>query len=119
MDRAQALKLVEDSFARGSKTPCTWEKDREAYIAKEQDKLRARLIDPFSVFVRADDWAQKCCGREPGPYAMYAIAHQDGQWLFYSRSLNEFFLGYGKLGDPEGFSMLGHSSDDALVEWLG
>lgn len=50
---------------------------------------------------------------------MYAIAHQDGQWLFYSRSLNEFFLGYGKLGDPEGFSMLGHSSDDALVEWLG
>ncbi|MFT4255593.1 MAG: hypothetical protein QM599_01295 [Pseudoxanthomonas sp.] len=50
---------------------------------------------------------------------MYAIAHLDGQWLFYSTSLSQFFLGYGKLGDAEGFSMLGHSSSDALAEWLG
>ncbi|MFO1474583.1 MAG: hypothetical protein U1F20_08755 [Lysobacterales bacterium] len=119
MDRAEALKLVEESFARGSNTPCTWAEDRDAYIAAEQDKLRARLIDPFPALIRADEWAQKVCKREPGPHAMWAIAHQDGQWLFYSTSLRQFFLVYGNLDDPNGLAMLGHSSDDALVEWLG
>lgn len=119
MDRARALKLVEESFARGSHTPCSWAPDPDAYIAEEQSKLLSRLIDPFPVLVRADEWAQKHCRRTPGPHAMYAIAHLDGQWLFYSTSLSEFFLGYGMLGDTEGFSMLGHSSGDALAEWLG
>ena len=119
MDRSAATQIIEESFARTCATPSMGAPDREAYLAEQRDALRQCLIEPFSVLVRADDWAQKVCGREPGPHAMYALAHRDGQWLFYSTKLREFFLGYGKIGDSEGFTMLGHSSDDALAEWLG
>ncbi|MGY3265479.1 hypothetical protein [Lysobacter sp. HA35] len=119
MDRSQALQLLEESFARGSNTPCSWASDRNAYIAEQQDKLRACVVDPFLTLVATGEWAQKHCSRSAEPYPLYTIAKLGSQWLFYSEPTGEFFLGYGDLGNPEGLSMLGFSSSDALAEWLG
>lgn len=116
MNSASAVKVIQDSLARGSSTPCTWKPDRDAYILRKSQELLEKLIEPVpaSVIGRAYDHDNE--GLEPYT-GSFAIAHSDDHWLLYLTSSGHFALAYGR--DPSELRALGFDSPDALTEWLG
>lgn len=76
MTRAEAPRILEESFARPSSTPTLKGNDRDAYLAEEKDRVRACLIDPVEVSATASDfeWAKDAFGRNGEMHRMIAIA---------------------------------------------
>ena len=117
MDRSLATQKLNEAFARPTATPCTWRDDRDSYISEMQEQLRASQIDPIPVSAAADTVAQQHFGHDGVVRPYYAIAHSGETWLLYSQDTGEFAKAFGK--SPESLALLGPTSPDALVEWLG
>ena len=105
-----------------SSTPNLGQGDRETYLQEQRLALRACVIEPVIVTARAGTWAQQYCGMSADPYRMIAVAYFNskvGQCLLYNPDTGLFSLAYGHLDSPDGLDLIGHSSSDALGEWLG
>jgi hypothetical protein len=119
MNRAEAARAIEESFARPSATPCTWREDRDAYIREKQSELRESLIEPFEVQAVASQWAQQYCGQSSQVRSLVAVARSGTNWLLFDLTQSEFALAFGEPGPNGPLSLSGFSSPDALAEWLG
>jgi hypothetical protein len=116
MNRETALKVIEDSLARGSSTPRTWREDRDVYIQEESDKLRASVIDPQNVQATNSEFKSQVTSEIQGR-ELYAIARSGNSWLIYSPESSDFALAHGDSADC--LTFVGFYSSDALAEWLG
>ncbi|RYG93788.1 MAG: hypothetical protein EON58_17625 [Alphaproteobacteria bacterium] len=117
-----AIQALEASLSLESSTPNLGQGDRETYLQEQRLALRACVIEPVAVTARAGTWAQQHCGMSANPYRMIAVAYfksQVGQCLLYNPDTGLFSLAYGHLDSPDGVDLIGHSSTDALGEWLG
>ena len=118
-DAIQALKA---SLAAETSTPNLGQTDRETYLREQRLALQACVIEPVIVTAHAGTWAQQYCGLSADPYRMTAVAYLNtkvGQCLLYNPGTGLFSLAYGHLNSPDGLDLIGHSSTDALGEWLG
>jgi hypothetical protein len=116
MHLAAVHKIVSDSVARGSSTPCPWEKDRDAYIERKAAELLKLLMEPMPATVIGRNYDYEAKGLAPYAGAL-AIARIEDHWLLYLQSTGEFALAFGK--SPSNLNALGYESTDALAEWLG
>lgn len=116
MHKQLAVSALMASFSRGSSTPSTWVADRDTYIAEQCSELLDAVIEPAlaSITSEAFSYGEK---QELGGTLLYAIARSGTRWLLYSAELERFALAFGER--PDGLSLLGFSSSDALAEWLG
>jgi len=121
MTRAEALKVLEESFARPSSTPTLRPGSREAYLDEEKQRLRDAVIEPIKVMATASDfeWAKEEFGRNGEMHRMVAIAREEEKWLLYEPEKSRFAQAFELKGIPDPLYLLGFSSDDALAEWLG
>ncbi len=122
MNHDVAVQALEVSLSAESSTPNLGQGDREAYLREQRLALRACLIQPVMVTASAGPWAQQHCGLSADPYRMIAVAYANtnvGQCLLYNPETGLFSLAYGHPESTEGLSLVGHSSTDALGEWLG
>jgi hypothetical protein len=120
MERSAAVEALEASLAGCSATPDYGAADREAYLAAERLKLRACLVTPREVFAEAGESAQATYGWSPGPLRLVLVAYDPGgvgNCLLYDQLSGKFAHAYGR---PESgpLALAGHSSTDALFEWL-
>ena len=116
-----ALKALEASLAGDSATPDHGAPDREMYLACQRGILRTRLVAPSDVFAQADERAQREYGWGSAPYPMTLLAYDAegvGNCLLFDQASGKFAHAYGhpKTGKP--LDLAGHSSNDALFEWL-
>ena len=119
MTRQEALAIVEESLARPSATPNTSELPRDQFLAREREKLRACLVEPFSVSARPGEWAMKHAGFEDREYFLVAVAKSESSWLFYDPASRLFYKGWSNKENGEKFFLFGFYSHDALAEWNG
>ncbi|WP_148289910.1 hypothetical protein, partial [Ideonella sp. B508-1] len=85
MNKAQALAAIQASFKRGSKTPCSWASDQEAYIAQKQNELIDLLIEPVAASI-IDEVFGYGVKEELSSTAVFAIARMEDKWLLYAPS---------------------------------
>ena len=116
MNKQEAREVIEDSLSRGSGTPVTWTKDRDAYIAKASSGLLSSLIDPVPVRI-VDETYKYDVKMQMEASEIFAIARRDDDWLLYSPARRIFSRAFGPNEDR--LSILGFASPDALAEWLG
>lgn len=122
MSNNDVIQALNASLAAESSTPNLGQTDRETYLKEQRLALRACVIEPVVVTANAGTWAQQYCGLSAESYRMMAVAYLNtkvGQCLLYNPDTGLFSLAYGHLNDPEGLDLIGHSSTDALAEWLG
>lgn len=117
MDRLLATARLNEAFARTTATPCTWRRDRDAYISEMQEHLLASQIDPLPVVAIGDIVAQQNFGSDGVARSYFAIARDGETWLLYSPSTGHFAKAFGAC--RESLALLGFASHDALAEWLG
>lgn len=116
MDASEARRTIAESLTQGSRTPCTWRSNRDAYIAEKSQELIAALIDPVMVSVVNRTYDHEHRGIAEFANAV-AVARNGESWLLYIPNASHFALAFGK--DAESLLALGFSSSDALAEWLG
>ena len=116
MNKAQALAVLQASFARGSSTPCTWTTDRVAYLSEKSSELLASAIEPVEISISGEVFSQSTSA-DLNTSRLFAIANEGHNWLIYSPERELFALAYG--ASLRDLNILGFSSDDALTEWLG
>ena len=122
MGNMHAIQALELSLSQDSSTPTLGGPDRETYLNEQRNSLRSCIIEPIPVVARAGDWAQKFCGLTSEPYNMIAVAFWDGpvgNCLLFNPITGMFSLAYGHINDAAGLDLVGHSSTDALAQWLG
>jgi hypothetical protein len=120
MDASVAVAALEASLASDSATPDHGAVDRNAYLAAQQADLRKHLVAPREVLAQAGEWAQNTYGWSSEPRPMVLLAYDPegvGNSLLYDLASGKFAHAYGH---PESGSLdlAGHSSTDALFEWL-
>lgn len=121
MTRAEALKILEESFARPSSTPTLRGNDRDAYLDEEKGRLRACLIEPVEVTATASgfEWAKEAFGRNGEVHRMIAIARSDQWWLLYDPASSLFADAFESKSFSDHLCLRDFPSDDALAQWLG
>ena len=120
MDASVAVEALEASLAGDSATPDHGAVDGNAYLAAQQADLRKHLVAPREVLARAGEWAQNTYGWSSESRPMVLLAYDPegvGNSLLYDLVSGKFAHAYGH---PESGSLdlAGHSSTDALFEWL-
>ena len=111
-------RIVEESLSRPSSTPHYVEPDREAFLTRERDKLRACLIEPVEVRATPSAWAVTHADLAENSYDLVAVARSGSRWLLCDASTRQFFQA-SQSASGDTLSLIGFSSDDALAEWNG
>jgi len=114
--RADALRLVRESIARGSATPALGGADRGEYLRARSDELEAALVEPIPVSIQGEAFHHGLVELLARHQAR-VIARRDDHYLGFVEGTGDFFLAYGP--DTEHLNALGFFSNDALAEWLG
>jgi len=116
-----ALEALEASLAGDSATPDYGAPDREEYLAVQRERLRSRLVTPSVVIAQAGEYAQRLYGWGSAPYPMALLAYDAegvGNCLLFDEASGKFAHAYGHPAAGEPLDLAGHSSSDALFEWL-
>src|SRR5687767_10568340 len=107
MTKAEAIRAIKESLARGSSTPFTWAANREAYIAEQSAQLLQSVFDPVLVSISGEthNYGVK---DQLTSHPVFGIARREGHWLLYSPELHTFSLAFGN--DEKALIILGFAS---------
>jgi hypothetical protein len=117
MNKADAIRILEESFLRPTSTPNIGTENREQYIKENQKYLIEHSIEPVMVEAFTSQWAKDFTDFTNESYQMLCIAKSERRELLYDEDNKTFSLAVrnekGKL------YLVGYASTDALAEWLG
>ncbi|MCU1716868.1 hypothetical protein [Pseudomonas sp. 5P_3.1_Bac2] len=117
MTKDEAIDLLRGSFESPTSTPSLGAPDRAAYIKDCKIRLIEHTVEPKIVEAYTSEWVRENTDFRDNSYFMLLIAKEETRELLYNEQASEFSLAIrsekGKL------YLIGYSSSDALVEWLG